>query len=127
MIIGFEIGFQFRRMVMKSEIRAIIEFSQELKAVKSSNRATAHVLASGREDQQVEVVLEEGSGSVALRLSTWAEGLGWCTQKTIRLDAEQLDDLHHAISVARHRLNRRRVDDGQFRPAAQVIQLPTVA
>jgi hypothetical protein len=35
--------------------------------------------------------------------------------------------LHHAISVARHRLNRQRVEDGQFRPSAQVIQLPTVA
>lgn len=99
--------------------------------MKSSNRATtaAHVLASGREDQQVEVVFEERDGQqcVALRLSTWTEGLGWCCQKTIRLDGEQLDDLHHAISVARHRLNRQRVEDGQFRPSAQVIQLPTVA
>jgi hypothetical protein len=99
--------------------------------VKSSNLApaTPHVLPSGSVDQQVEVVLEERDGQqrVALRLSTWTEGLGWCTQKTIRLDGEQLDDLHHAISVARHRLNRQRVEDGQFRPSAQVIQLPTVA
>ena len=93
----------------------------------SSNRAAAHVLPSTREDQQVEVVLEDGGEVVALRLSTWTEGLGWCTQKTIRLDGDQLDDLHHAISVARHRLNRRRVRDGQFTPAAQVIRLPTVA
>jgi hypothetical protein len=98
--------------------------------VKSSNRAIApHILPSGREDQQVEVVIEELNGQqcVALRLSTWTEGLGWCCQKTIRLDGEQLDDLHHAISVARHRLNRQRVEDGQFQPSAQVIQLPTVA
>lgn len=99
--------------------------------MKSSNLASAtpHVLPSGSEDQQVEVVLEERNGQqcVALRLSTWTDGLGWCTQKTIRLDGEQLDDLHHAISVARHRLNRQRVEDGQFRPSAQVIQLPTVA
>ncbi|HJR05889.1 MAG TPA: hypothetical protein VJ842_01230 [Pyrinomonadaceae bacterium] len=97
--------------------------------MKSSNRAAAHILPSDREDRQVEVLIEnqEGRDSVALRLSTWTEGLGWCTQKTIRLDAEQLDDLHHAISVARHRLNRQRAEDGQFRPSAQVIQLPTVA
>jgi len=96
--------------------------------LKSTNRAASHVLPSGCEDQQVEVILEDGeAGGVALRLSTWTDGLGWCTQKTIRLDGEQLDDLHHAISVARQRLNRRRVEDGQFRPAAQVIQLPTVA
>ena len=94
--------------------------------MKSSNRA-AHVLPSGREDQQLEVILEDGAGSVALRLSTWTDGLGWCTQKTIRLDSEQLDDLHHAISVARQRLNRQRVEDGQFRPSSQVIQLPTIA
>jgi hypothetical protein len=94
--------------------------------VKSSNRAT-HVLPSGREDQQVEVILEDETGRVALRLSTWTDGLGWCTQKTIRLDGDQLDDLHHAVSVARHRLNRRRAEDGQFRPAAQVVRLPTVA
>ena len=94
----------------------------------SSNRAAAPVISSGREDQQVVVVIEgrEGIESVALRLSTWTDGLGWCCQKTIRLDGEQLDDLHHAISVARHRLNRQRVEDGQFRPAAQVIQLPTI-
>ena len=84
---------------------------------------------SGREDQQVEVVIEERDGQqcVALRLSTWTENLGWCCQKTIRLDGEQIDDLHHAISVARYRLNRQRVADGQFSPSAQVIQLPIVA
>ncbi len=95
--------------------------------MKSSNRAAAHVLASGSEDRQVEVIIEDGTNLVALRLSTWTEGLGWCTQKTIRLDGEQLDELHHAISVARHRLNRRRVEEGQFRPAAQIVQLPTIA
>jgi hypothetical protein len=88
-----------------------------------------HILPSSREEQQVEVVIEERDGRqcVALRLSTWTEGLGWCCQKTIRLDGEQLDDLHHAISVARHRLNRQRAENGQFRPSAQVIQLPVVA
>ena len=94
----------------------------------SSNRAAAYIIASGREEQQVEVIIEdcEGASGVALRLSTWTEGLGWCCQKTIRLDGEQLDDLHHAISVARRRLNRQRVEDGLFRPAAQLIQLPAI-
>ena len=94
----------------------------------SSNRAAAHIIPSGREEQQVEVIIEDrdGAGGVALRLSTWTEGLGWCCQKTIRLDGEQLDDLHHAISVARHRLNGQRVEKGHFKPAARVIQLPTI-
>ena len=96
--------------------------------MKSSNRAAAHVITSGHEDRQVEVVIDnrEGFESVALRLSTWTEGLGWCCQKTIRLEAGQLDDLHHAITVARHRLNRQRSEDGTFTPTAQVIQLPTI-
>jgi hypothetical protein len=95
--------------------------------VKSSNQA-AHVIPAGSEEQQVEVIIEdcEGASVVALRLSTWTEGLGWCSQKTIRLDCEQLDDLHHAITIARHRLNRQRIEKGQFRPAAQVIQLPAI-
>lgn len=98
--------------------------------VKSSNQAAAHILPSGREDQQIEVVIEEREGldRVAIRLSIWTEGLGWCCQKTIPLDGEQLDDLHHAISVARHRLNRQRVVNGQYKQAApKVIQLPTIA
>lgn len=97
--------------------------------MKSSNQAAAHIIPSGHEEQQVEVIIEDrvGASGIAIRLSTWTEGLGWCSQKTIRLDGEQLDDLHHAISVARHRLNHQRVEDGQFRPAAQVIQLPAIS
>lgn len=103
-----------------------MKFAQEFNPVKSSNRAAVHVLPSSREDQQVEIILEDGAG-VILRQSTWTEGLGWCTQKTIRLDGEQLDDLHHAISVARQRLNRQRAANGQYQAPAQVIQLPTIA
>jgi hypothetical protein len=69
----------------------------------------------------------EGVDRVVLRHSTWTEGLGWCTQKTIRLDAEQLDDVHRALTIARHRINRQRAESGQLREPAQVIQLPTIA
>lgn len=95
--------------------------------MKPSNRAATHILPSGREDQQIEVILEDGADGVLLRQSTWTEGLGWCTQKTIRLDCEQLDDLHRAISAMRQRLNRRRAAEGQFQANAQVIRLPTIA
>jgi hypothetical protein len=122
-----KLDFNFAESAIKSENDTLYQNSSGVKPVKSSNRAAAHVLPSDSEDRQVEVILEDGGASVALRLSTWTEGLGWCAQKTIRLDVEQLEDLHHAISVARHRLNRQRAQDGQFRPAAQVIQLPTIA
>jgi len=91
-----------------------------------SNSKAAHLLQPARPGQKVELVFEEGE-RLALRYSTWTEGLGWCCQKTIRIDGEQLEDLHRAITVARHRLGRRRSDDGQAAKPAQVIQLPTLS
>ncbi|MBC7910834.1 MAG: hypothetical protein H7Y30_10070 [Pyrinomonadaceae bacterium] len=96
----------------------------------SSQTATVQILQSPREDQRVEVLLEQGEGvsRVALRYSTWTDGLGWCSQKTIHLDGDQLDDLHHALAVARQRINRQRADaGGQVATMGQVIQLPTLA
>ncbi len=94
----------------------------------SNTNATVQILQSPTEDQRVEVSIEpcDGTERVVLRHSTWTEGLGWCTQKTIRLDGEQLDDLHRALTVARQRINRRRAAAGSFE-TAQVIQLPTLA
>ncbi|HEX8097056.1 MAG TPA: hypothetical protein VF507_03430 [Pyrinomonadaceae bacterium] len=69
----------------------------------------------------------EDADDVVLRYSTWTEGLGWCAQKTIRLDGEQLDDLHRALTVARHRISRRRAEAGAVTEAARVIQLPSLA
>lgn len=91
--------------------------------------ATVQILPSPGDDERVEVLIEqhEGIDRIVMRQSTWTEGLGWCSQKTMRLDGEQLDDLHRALTVARHRLNRRRAETGQMREAAQVIQLPTLA
>jgi hypothetical protein len=97
--------------------------------VQSGQSATIQILESPSEDRRVEVYMEtqEGAERVVLRYSTWTEGLGWCGQKTIQLDAEQLDDLHRALTVARHRLNLRRAERGQTTEPAQVIQLPTLA
>jgi hypothetical protein len=97
--------------------------------VQNSQTATVQILESPRDDQRVEVLLEqsEGASRVALRYSTWTDGLGWCSQKTIHLDSDQLDDLHHALTVARQRINRQRAEAGQFSGMGQVIQLPTLA
>ncbi|HEX8707716.1 MAG TPA: hypothetical protein VF723_05600 [Pyrinomonadaceae bacterium] len=69
----------------------------------------------------------EGAEQVVLRYLTWTDGLGWCGQKTIRLDGEQLDDLHRALAVARQRLNRQRAESGRAVETGNVIQLPTLA
>ncbi len=92
----------------------------------SNNAVTVEVLESARPDQRVEVVLEhhEGADCVALKYMTWTEGLGWCGQKTIRLGGDQLDDLHRALTVARHRLTRQRAEAGEHVEMALVIRLP---
>lgn len=97
--------------------------------MQGNNRATVQILDSPRDDERVEVLLEEADGSerVVLHYSTWVEGLGWCGQKTIRLDAAHLDDLHRALTVARHRIRRKQAEGGQLSQPATVIQLPTVA
>lgn len=97
--------------------------------MQGSNKATVQILDSPHEDEKVEVLLEEDKGveRVVLRYSTWVEGLGWCGQKTIRLDGAHLDDLHRALAVARQRINRKRAEAGQPIQPATVIQLPTIA
>ncbi|HEX8142011.1 MAG TPA: hypothetical protein VF553_05405 [Pyrinomonadaceae bacterium] len=97
--------------------------------MQSGQSATLQILQSPNDDRRVEVYLEPNAGAerVVLRYSTWTEGLGWCSQKTIELDGEQLDDLHRALTVARHRLNIRRAECGQKAEPAQVIHLPTLA
>jgi hypothetical protein len=94
-----------------------------------SSTQAAHALRSARPDQKVEVVFEPSDGGerVALRYMTWTEGLGWCCQKTIRLEAEQLDDLQRALTVARHRRNRRQAEAGESPEPARVIQLPSLS
>ena len=79
--------------------------------------------------QKVEVTFEqqEGGSCVALRYLTWTDGLGWCCQKTIRVEDEQLDELHRAITVARHRMRRQRAESGEAATPAQVIQLPSLS
>ena len=99
--------------------------------MQSGQSATVQILQSPNDDRRVEVCLEPSEGAaerrVVLRYSTWTEGLGWCSQKTIQLDSEQLDDLHRALTVARHRINLPRAERGQQAEPAQVIQLPTLA
>ena len=94
-----------------------------------SNNAPEQVRGAAREEQRVEVVFDGSADAerVALKYSTWVEGLGWCVQKTIRVDGDQLDELQRALMVARHRIRRRRVESGETARPAQVIQLPMLS
>lgn len=79
--------------------------------------------------QKVEVSFEqqEGGACVALKYLTWTDGLGWCCQKTIRVEEEQLDELHRAITAARNRARRQRAESGEPATPSQVIQFPSLA
>lgn len=93
----------------------------------SNNEASQPRSSLTSTDHKVEIVLEqhEGVERFVIRYSTWTEGLGWCSQKTICLDGDQLDELHRSMTVARRRLNYRRAAAGQpTNELAQVIQLP---
>jgi hypothetical protein len=69
----------------------------------------------------------ESRDEVVIKYLTWTEGLGWCAQKTIRVNPDQIDDLHRALTVARHRINARRANQGETVTPAKVIKLPAVA
>ena len=97
--------------------------------MQSSQNAAIQILESPIDNERVEILLEQNdeTSGVVLRYSTWTDGLGWCSQKTIHLGAGHLDDLHHAITVARHRINRTRAHAGQGVGLDNVIQLPTLS
>lgn len=105
-----------------------IFFEELVPTVQSNNKIAAHIVSSQNTAQRIEVVIDEHESEnvMTLRCSTWTEGIGWCGQKTIRLDADQLDELHRALTVARHRLNSRRAQSGTLAEVAQVIQFPTI-
>ena len=96
--------------------------------MQTQNQTAARALKSSRTEQKIEVVMGARGGGecIAHRLFTWTDGLGWCAQKTIELEAAQLDELHLAVTVARRRLASRRAETGQTSAPAKVIQLPTV-
>jgi hypothetical protein len=105
-------------------------FAQELfPSMLFGGTATERAQEPAGREQKVEVTFEQQDGGecVALRYLTWTEGLGWCCQKTIRVEADQLDELHRAITVARHRIRRRRAEAGEVQAPAQVIQFPSLS
>ncbi len=105
-------------------------FAQELfPSMKLFGTAAERAPETASRQQKVELSIEQHDDGehVALRYLTWTEGLGWCCQKTIRVEADQLDELHRAITVARHRIRRRRAEAGEAQAPAQVIQLPSLS
>lgn len=95
----------------------------------SFNNATVQSHPLPCEERKIEVAVEPcgDTDAVVLRYSTWTDGLGWCDQKTIRIDSSELEELHRALLVARHRIRRKRAEACELYESAKVIQLPTLA
>lgn len=74
------------------------------------------------DEKKVEVALE--GDQAVIKLSTWAEDLGWLGQKTMSLDASMLDELHRVISAARIRLNRQKSEEAEEFQPAKVLVFP---
>jgi hypothetical protein len=94
----------------------------------NSAQSAVRLVETPSDDEKIEVFIEsEGvDEKLVLRYSTWTDGLGWCGQKTIEVAPHQIDDLQRAFTVARHRLARRRADNGDQSLPATVIRFPSL-
>ena len=62
-----------------------------------------------------------------IRLSSWVDGLGWCTQKTMMLDETMLDELHRVVTAARLKIKRSRASDEKTPEAPKILKFPEFA
>lgn len=75
-------------------------------------------------ERRIDVSLN--SDETVLKLSSWTDGLGWCVQKTMRIDADMLDDLHSSIE-ARIRIKNKIAEEGQHTVSKQkVLTFPII-
>ncbi len=88
------------------------------------NKAALKFAPVFSEDRKIDMSVENGETKISL--STWTEGLGWCTQKTMSLDAELLGELHRLVSAARLRVNHD-VGADENDGSGRVLQFPKFA
>lgn len=67
------------------------------------NTAVQPSIAAG-EDKKVEVIVD--GDKAVIRMSTYADGIGWFVQKTISVDPEMLDALTDQLSIACGKIRR---------------------
>ena len=77
------------------------------------------------DEKKLEVSLVDEQAII--KLSTWTKDLGWCCQKTLSLDAEMLDELHHVIASARYKLKRRKTEAEENIESSNILKFPTFA
>lgn len=73
-------------------------------------------------EKRIEMSIE-GDDTI-IRLSGWVDGLGWCGEKTMRIEPEMLDDLHRMIAAARVRVKSRDVEENGMEHWQNVLTFP---
>jgi hypothetical protein len=74
------------------------------------------------DDKRVDLSID--GGEATLQLSTYTEGLGWCTQKTMQLDPDLLDEVHRVITAARLKIRRDAAVDTDAETSGEAKILP---
>jgi hypothetical protein len=77
------------------------------------------------DDKKVELMLN--GDQTEIKLSTWTEGIGWCGQKTMSLDADLLDEMHRLIVAARTRIRNKKTENSLPTESKTILQFPNVA
>ncbi|MBI4851361.1 MAG: hypothetical protein HY819_05985 [Acidobacteria bacterium] len=73
------------------------------------------ILDSDEENQRLELIIENSeTPKIALRLVTYAKGLGWNTQKTIYIDSDQVEELQFLLGGAKSLLKQKTCKDTQI-------------
>lgn len=77
-------------------------------------------------EKRLEVGFE--NGETVIRMSTYVEGLGWSTQKTLSLDEAGLDDLHRIVTAARTKVKQAGAATKEAAPQdSNVLKFPQFA
>ncbi len=79
------------------------------------------------DDKKIDMSIDNGETKIIL--STWTDGLGWCTQKTMALDAGLLIELHRLVSAAKVRVAMESAssDAEDNEDTAKILQFPRFA
>lgn len=82
------------------------------------------LLPSINEDRKIDVSVN--NDIAVIKLSTFTEGLGWICQKTMCVDGNLLDELHHAIAAARYKINSHKAQNNIV-SSSKVIEFPGIS
>ncbi len=76
------------------------------------------------DEKKIDISLNDNEATI--KLSTWTDALGWTCQKTLQVDSEMLDELHHVISAARYKINKQKAVENEEIESNKIIEFPCI-